>query len=318
MPWPGQHGTVSKVPEAVPISVVVQDGEGGVIGVIVGEPPLLRLSYDVLCSGVSAPGGGNIIVVVGELGVVSIPAVTFWHRFGQGAQHGPLIEDESLVTGRSLGCLSIQAHVELGAVVSVWERGVGDGLAIPVEVGSRGTREHAVLRDLWFINTAGPLGDVRPVAAALCAVEVEPRGAVRLSVDGIHALVVDVADRGVWVLEGTIPAGAQLVGERGLLQFLPIAAVDDVRRVAGVGVPCLPQIEYQPIGAVDLLGYAIVAFPVGIAESGILEHAVPLRALRQIDAIELDLRGQRFLRGLAVGVEQELPIGGGDHAEQRQ
>merc|ERR1719275_146925 len=131
---------------------------------------------------------------------------------------GEFVVDEAELAALLTGRDSVQADVELGAVVRVGVLGMGVKLSKLISGSLLGAREPVA--SLVSIGLAIlPVGHLRPVAHA--AVLVEPQaGAAGVLLRGpVHARVEDVAHAGVGVRVEAVQTGAQVAGTLGGLEF---------------------------------------------------------------------------------------------------
>merc|ERR1719180_503499 len=188
---------------------------------------------------------------------------------------GELVVDETqlatLLTGRD----SVQADVELGAVVGVRVLGMGVELAKLISRGLLWAGE-PVVRLVSISLALLPVGHLGPVANTAVLIEPEAGAAGVLLCGAVHASVEDVAHTRVRVRVEPVQAGAQVAGTLGGLELKPVATVDV--KVVIARLPLSAEgVKDKTIWAQPVLWDVVKTVVVFVALNSVGEVAVPLR-----------------------------------------
>merc|ERR1719234_1839519 len=204
-----------------------------------------------------------------------IVVLALWDILWCVALLGELVVDETELTALLTGRDSVQADIELRAVVRVGVLGMGVELAKLISRGLLRAGEPVVC--LVGISLALlPVGHLGPVANSAVLVEPESGAAGVLLCCAVHASVEDVAHTGVRVRVEPVQTRAQVAGTLGGLELKPVATVDVEVVIARLPLSA-EGVKDKTVWAQPVLWDVVETVVVFVALNCVGEVAVPLR-----------------------------------------
>lgn len=193
------------------------------------------------------------------------------------------VVDEAKLTTLNPWGDSVQANVELGAILCVGVLGMGIGQAEAIFSGFHFGALESTLSNLGLAFTFLSLGICGPVANTLVFVEPQTGRASVFFGNTVNAGVKNIAHGRIWMGVEAVQTWAEVIQTPGRLKLKTITAVD-VEVVIARFPLAAERVEDETIGTQSLFWYTIKTVVIFITLYTVFKKTVPFGTLERLCA----------------------------------